>query len=184
MSTPELGTLFLQSARARFASLRRVGERAMEQIEDSDLDWQANPEVNSVRIIVQHLRGNMLSRWTDPLTTDGEKADRHRDAEFIADKALDRAALMQAWEEGWACFFGALDSFTPEDLEKTIYIRGEAHSLVDAINRQLMHVAYHVGQIVQIGKERAGERWKSLSIPRGRSEQYRPGAPNVWTRSK
>lgn len=180
----DIGTLYLESVRDRFQTMKQVGERAMEQVNDADLDWQANPEANSIRLIVQHLRGNMLSRWTDTLTTDGEKPDRHRDAEFVVDGPADRDALRQTWEEGWDCLLDALVSFNVQDLEKTIYIRGEAHSLLDAINRQLIHCSYHVGQIVQLAKERVGERWQTLSIPRGKSASYRPGDPNAWSPSK
>jgi hypothetical protein len=180
MSTADLGATYLDSVCRRFESLKRVGEGALAQVADTDLDWAANPECNSLRLQIQHLHGNMLSRWTDPLTTDGEKPTRQRDAEFQASGAKSRDELMAAWEKGWKMLLDALGSFTTDDLTKTIYIRGEAHSLLDAINRQLMHVAYHVGQIVQIGKERVGDQWKSLSIPRGKSKEFNASKANAW----
>lgn len=167
------GQLYLESIRARFHAMKRLGQGALDQLNDADLNWQANEECNSIAIIVKHLRGNMLSRWTDALTTDGEKPDRKRDTEFITDdRGVDRETLMGWWEEGWQCLLAAMDSFEPEDLPKTITIRSEPHSLLDAINRQFFHVSYHVGQIVQIAKERKGTDWKTLSLPRGQSEAY------------
>ncbi len=180
MSAPDLAAEYLDSVRKRFDSLKRIAERAFAQVSDADLEWAANSECNSLRIQIQHLHGNMMSRWTDPLTTDGDKPSRDRDAEFVAVGPKSRAELMVLWDQGWAALYGALDSFNGGDLMKTIYIRGEAHSLVDAINRQLLHVSYHVGQIVQIGKERAGERWRNLSIARGKSREFRPEGVNAW----
>lgn len=180
MSSSNIATLYLVSARKRFETLKRMSERAFEQVADADLDWAANPECNSLRVQIQHLHGNMISRWTDPLTTDGEKPTRERDSEFIADHPANRAELMRLWEAGWKPLFDSMDSFTAEDLLKTIHIRGEAHTLVDAINRQLMHTAYHVGQIVQIAKERVGDRWQTLSIARGKSREFRPEGVNTW----
>ncbi len=182
MSDSTVSELFLESARARFRTLKRTADGAFKQVADEDFEWAPNPECNSLRVQIQHLRGNMISRWTDTLTTDGEKPDRHRDTEFVVDGAAGRAKLMLQWEEGWKVLLAAMDSFTPEDLAKTIYIRGEAHTLIDAINRQLMHVAYHVGQIVHIGKERVGERWRTLSIPRGKSADYDAAkGVNTWS---
>jgi hypothetical protein len=182
MTDPIVSELFLDSARERFRTLKRTAEGAFRQVSDADFEWAANAECNSLRVQIQHLHGNMLSRWTDPLTTDGEKDNRDRDSEFITNGPVSRTELMRQWEDGWTALLGALDSFKPGDLSKTIYIRGEAHTLVDAINRQLMHVAYHVGQIVQIGKERVGERWQSLSIPRGKSRDYNASkGVNTWS---
>ena len=182
MTNLTVSEMFLDSARARFKSLKRMAEGAFKQVRDADFEWAANAECNSLRVQIQHLRGNMISRWTDTLTTDGEKPDRDRDTEFVVDGPASRAKLMEQWEAGWTVLLVAMDSFTPEDLPKTIYIRGEGHTLVDAINRQLLHVSYHVGQIVQIAKERVGDRWQSLSIPRGKSREYNASKGiNTWS---
>lgn len=143
----------------------------MAQVSDKDLYWQENDDSNSAAIIVKHMYGNMLSRWTDFLTTDGEKPWRHRDAEFEIE-VLDRASLMKKWEEGWQCLFNALNSITDADLEKIIYIRNEGQTVLDAINRQIAHYSYHVGQIVYISKLRSTKEWHSLSIPRNKSAEY------------
>jgi len=162
---------YLDSAIKRFAYYKILGEQTFEQLNDADLFWRFNEESNSIAIIVKHLSGNMLSRWTDFLNADGEKPWRHRDAEF-EDKINTRAELLSIWNEGWECLFAALNSIAPDDWQKVIYIRNEAHTVVDAINRQLAHYPYHVGQIVFIGKMIAGSKWKSLSIPKGKSETF------------
>jgi len=162
---------YLNSAIKRFEYYKTLGEKTFEQIDDDGLSWQYNEESNSIIMIVQHLAGNMLSRWTDFLTSDGEKESRNRDAEFEP-VIKSRAELLEKWNEGWSCMLNALRSVTENDWAKTIYIRGEAHSVVDAINRQLAHVPYHVGQIVFIGKMIAGRNWHSLSIPKGQSEMF------------
>jgi len=180
MSSSRIAEIYLDSARKRFETLKRMSEGALKQVSAEDLEWAANAECNSLRIQVQHLHGNMMSRWTDALTTDGEKPTRDRDGEFVSDGPMSRPELIALWEEGWRVLFAALDSFTGDDLTKTIYIRGEAHSLIDAINRQLMHVAYHAGQIVQIAKERVGTNWKTLSIARAKSREFRPEGVNTW----
>jgi len=172
MSDRDLGEVYLDSARARYRAMKKAGEHAIDQMSDEDLHWTANAECNSVAILIQHMRGNMLSRWTDTLTTDGEKPDRNRDQEFVADASQRREALLVKWEEGWACILAALDSFSPQDLLKPVRIRGQELSLLDGINRQIFHTSYHVGQIVQIAKERLGERWVTSSIPRGQSQSY------------
>jgi len=138
---------------------------------DDKLFWQYNDESNSIAIIVKHLSGNMLSRWTDFLTSDGEKEWRHRDAEFENDIQT-KTELIQKWNQGWDCLFNALNSLTIEDLSKTIYIRNQGHSITEAINRQLSHYPYHVGQMVFIGKMICNEKWTSLSIPKGNSKSY------------
>ena len=162
---------YLNSVIKRFEYYKALGEKTFEQVGDDGLFWQYNDESNSIAMIVQHLAGNMLSRWTDFLTSDGEKSSRNRDAEFEP-VIKSRTELLEKWNEGWACMLNALKSITENDWGKTIYIRGEAHSVVDAINRQLAHVPYHVGQIVFIGKMIAGEGWYSLSIPKGQSESF------------
>ncbi|MCX6209081.1 MAG: DUF1572 domain-containing protein [Bacteroidetes bacterium] len=162
---------YLQSAIKQFEYYKLLGEKTFAQIENEKLFWQYNNESNSIAIIVQHLWGNMLSRWTDFLTTDGEKDWRNRDAEF-ENKITTKEDLLQKWNEGWQCLFNTLNSLTEEDLVKTIYIRNQGQTVVDAINRQLCHYSYHVGQIVFIGKMIANENWCSLSISKGNSTTY------------
>jgi hypothetical protein len=143
----------------------------MEQLDEENLFWQYNDASNSIAIIVQHLWGNMLSRWTNFLTEDGEKEWRERDAEF--EKVIrTKEELIIKWDEGWDCLFDALKSLTKVDLDKTIYIRKEPLTVIDAINRQLAHYSYHVGQIVYIGKMQLNDRWISLSIPKGNSKEF------------
>ena len=162
---------YLESAKKQFNQYKTLGEKAMLQVPEEKLFWQFNPESNSIGSIVKHLSGNMLSRFTDFLTTDGEKPWRNRDSEFENDiKSKDE--LFSKWNEGWECLSGALAPLTTEDLLKTIYIRNEKHSVMEAINRQLTHYAYHVGQIVFLGKMICNEKWESLSIPKGNSKQF------------
>jgi hypothetical protein len=162
---------YLQSARKQFEYYKSVGERAMAQASDDALFWQHNPECNSIATIIKHLQGNMLSRWTDFFTTDGEKPSRQRDAEFEND-TLSREELLGKWNEGWACLFAALDSIDESNWHSDIFIRGEKHTVVDAINRQLAHIPYHVGQIVFIAKMHVGDDWASLTVPRGKSAEF------------
>jgi len=162
---------FLESARKLFVMYQQMGEKAMAQVADADLYWQANEDSNSIAIIVKHLWGNMLSRWTDFLTTDGEKPWRQRDEEFEQSES-GRDQVMKHWNEGWECLHHALASLTDADLEKTVVIRNEEHTVTEAISRQLCHYASHVGQIVFIAKMRSAEAWKSLSIPRNKSAAY------------
>ena len=165
---------YIQNTKRLFMLYKQLGEKAMAQVDDEQLSWQANADSNSIATIVKHMWGNMLSRWTDFLTTDGEKPWRQRDAEFEND-VLARDVMMQQWEEGWQCLFNALDSMTDADLEKIVYIRNEGHTVVEAINRQIAHYSYHVGQIVYISKLRSKEDWNSLSIPRNKSADYNAG---------
>jgi Protein of unknown function (DUF1572) len=167
----EFTTSYLKDALAVFRQYKRLAERAMEQVTDEQLFLAIDSEANSIAIIVKHLTGNMRSRWTDFLTTDGEKPDRNRDSEFV-DPPATRAALLVEWENGWARVFSALEPLADADLGRTITIRGEAHSVMQAINRQLAHYPHHVGQIVLLAKHFAGERWQSLSIPRNRSAEF------------
>lgn len=141
------------------------------QVEDAQLFWQFNDDSNSIATLVKHLWGNMLSRWTDFLTTDGEKEFRNRDAEFEND-IKSREAMLAIWEEGWACLFNALNALTANDLEKIVYIRNQGHTVTEAINRQLAHYPYHIGQIVFLGKMLAKNGWTSLSIPKGNSQAF------------
>ena len=162
---------YLDSARKQFEYYKMLGEKTFDQMPDEALFWQYNADSNSIAIIVKHLWGNMLSRWTDFLSTDGEKAWRNREAEFDADIA-DRAELLAKWEEGWTAVFGAIDSVNEENFGTTIYIRNIGHTVIEAVNRQMAHYAHHIGQIVFIGKMAKGEEWTSLSIPRGKSAEY------------
>ncbi|WP_269224969.1 DUF1572 domain-containing protein [Flavobacterium eburneipallidum] len=166
-----MDTDYLESAKKQFEYYKMLGDKTIAQLPDEKLFWQYNEESNSVAIIVKHLHGNMLSRWTDFLTADGEKEWRQRDAEF--DNDIDsKEVLIQKWNEGWDCLFNALNSLTEEDFTKTIYIRNQGHSIAEAINRQLAHYPYHVGQMVFIGKMICDTNWISLSIPRGNSSTY------------
>lgn len=162
---------FLNSVRKQFEYYKMLGEKTFSQLTEEQLFMQLNEESNSIATIVKHLWGNMLSRWTDFLTTDGEKEWRQRDAEFDNDIAH-KAELIEKWEEGWTCLFKTLDSLTADDLSKVVYIRNQGHTVTEAINRQLAHYPYHVGQIVFIGKYLCNEKWNSLSIPKGRSKAY------------
>jgi hypothetical protein len=143
----------------------------MAQIDDEKLFFQVNEDANSIAIIVQHLAGNMLSRWTDFLTTDGEKEWRNRDAEFETN-ITNKQDLLAYWNSGWQCLFTALEPLTSSDLDKIIYIRNEGHTVLEAINRQLAHYPYHVGQLVFLAKLLAADKWKSLSIPKNKSQEY------------
>ncbi|MBS1532348.1 MAG: DUF1572 domain-containing protein [Bacteroidetes bacterium] len=162
---------YLESVIKQFEYYKLLGEKAMAQMSDEHLFWQYNDDSNSVYTIVKHLWGNMLSRWTDFLTTDGEKEWRDRDAEFEND-AQTREELMTKWNEGWECFLTALRSLQEDDLEKIVYIRNQGHTVMEAINRQLAHYPYHVGQIVCIAKMAADDGWKSLTIPKGNSQAF------------
>jgi len=162
---------YLEIAKKQFTQSKTLAEKTFSQLPDEKLFWQYNPESNSIGIIVKHMWGNMLSRWTDFLTTDGEKEWRQRDAEFENDIKT-RQELLSKWNEGWQCLFNALATLTKDDLDKTIRIRNEELTVTDAISRQLAHYAYHVGQIVFIGKMVCDDHWTSLTIPRGHSGEY------------
>jgi hypothetical protein len=164
-------TSYLEDSRAVFHYYKKLAERAMEQVSDAELFTSLDDEGNSIAVIVKHIAGNMRSRWTDFLTSDGEKPNRDRDSEFL-DPPATREALLVAWEDGWARLFGALEPLTDADLGRTITIRGEAHSVMQAVNRQLAHYPHHVGQIVMLAKHFAGERWKTLSVPRNKSAEF------------
>jgi len=162
---------YLNSTRQQFKYYKSLGDRTFAQLSDEQLFWQYNEASNSIAIIVKHLWGNMRSRWTDFLHTDGEKDFRDRDTEFEAD-IKDRTELEAKWEEGWACLFSALDTLNAENFQTTIYIRNMGHSITEAINRQLCHYAYHIGQVVYLGRMIKGADWQSLSIPKGQSKAY------------
>jgi len=162
---------YLDSVKKQFEYYKLLGEKTFSQLTDDQLFWQFNQESNSIATIVKHLWGNMRSRWTDFLTSDGEKEWRNRDAEFDNDIST-REELLDKWNSGWACLFDALDKLSQKDLKKEIYIRNMGHSVMEAINRQLAHYPYHVGQIVFIGKMACDDTWNSLSIPKGKSDRY------------
>lgn len=162
---------YLDSVKKQFEYYKLLGDRTFAQLSEEDLFWQYDPESNSIAITVKHLWGNMLSRWTNFLTEDGEKTWRDREAEFAAD-ITHQADMIEKWEAGWACLFEALGSLHADNFDTTIYIRNMGHSVVEAINRQLAHYAYHVGQIVYIGRMIKGKEWQSLSIPKGQSQAY------------
>jgi hypothetical protein len=161
---------YLDSAKNQFEQYKLLGEKAFAQVPDEKLFWQFNEESNSIATIVKHLSGNMLSRWTDFLTTDGEKEWRNRDSEFENDIRT-REDLLIRWNKGWQCLFNALNVLKNDDLQREIYIRKEKHTVLEAINRQLTHYPYHIGQIVFIGKM-ISDHWTSLSIPKGKSKEY------------
>lgn len=162
---------YLLSIKKQFAYYKALAEKTFDQLTEEQLFWQYNAESNSIAIIVKHLAGNMISRWTDIFTSDGEKEWRNRDAEFENDFHT-KAELIEYWNKGWNVFLTTLESLTNDDLEKIIYIRNQGHTVMEAINRQLAHYPYHVGQIVYIGKMVCDENWKSLSIPRNSSGSY------------
>lgn len=162
---------YLDSVKKQFEYYKMLGEKTFSQLSDEQLFWQINEESNSIGTIVKHLHGNMLSRWTDFLTSDGEKEWRKREAEFDNDIST-RKKLLEKWSEGWACLSNALNSLKEDDLQKEIFIRNQGHSVIEAINRQLAHYPYHIGQIVFIGKMICKENWTSLSIPKGNSKIY------------
>jgi hypothetical protein len=161
---------YVEDALDLFRYYKKLGERAMSQVTDEQLSAALDDEMNSIAIIVKHLAGNMRSRWTDFLISDGEKPDRNRDTEFV-EPPSSREGLMALWEAGWQCVFHAVEPLSDADLQRTVTIRGEAHSVMQAINRQLAHYTYHVGQIVFLAKHFCGNRWQSLTIPRGQSAE-------------
>lgn len=167
----EFTTSYLEDSLTLFRYYKKLAERAMAQINDDQLFAVLDDEANSIAVIVKHMAGNMRSRWTDFLTTDGEKPDRNRDTEFI-DPPATRQALLEAWENGWSLVFTALEPLTEADLSRTVTIRGEAHSVMQAINRQLAHYAMHSGQIVLLAKHYGHDHWQSLTVPRNQSSHF------------
>jgi Protein of unknown function (DUF1572) len=165
---------YLDSVKKQFAYYKMIGDKTFAQLSEEQLFWQYNEESNSIATIVKHLWGNMMSRWTDFLTSDGEKEGRNRDAEF-ENNIVSKQELLEYWEEGWACLMNALNSLKDSDLDKVIYIRNMGHTVLEAINRQLAHYPYHVGQIVFLGKMLCDNHWTSLSIPKGQSGEYNAG---------
>ncbi|MCI4443089.1 MAG: DUF1572 domain-containing protein [Lentimicrobium sp.] len=164
---------YLESVKKQFLYYKTLGEKAMDQLEPEQLFVSINEDTNSIATIVKHLSGNMLSRWTDFLTTDGEKEWRNRDSEFDSHfYGNDKDSIMKLWEKGWDCFLEALNGLKTEQLSEIIYIRNEGHSVIEAINRQLAHYPYHVGQIVFYAKMLKNSEWTSLSIPKNKSNSY------------
>lgn len=164
-------TSYLEDARAVFHQYKRLAEAAIAQISDEQLYATLDAEMNSIAVMMKHMAGNMRSRWTDFLTSDGEKPDRNRETEFEAPPST-RAALLDMWETGWSRVFAALEPLHEEQLASIVTIRGERHAVIQAVNRQVAHYAYHVGQIVFLAKHWVGPQWRSLSIPRGKSAQF------------
>jgi len=180
----EVSKHYLEEARRQLRGHKRMGEGAMSQLRDEDFFVVLDPESNSVAILVKHLAGNMRSRFSDFLTSDGEKPNRFRDQEFELTPSTTRADIMRWWEKGWACVFGAIDPLKPEDVMRAVTIRGEPHTVLQAINRQIAHYAQHIGQIVFLAKHLRSSEWKTLTIPRGRSEEYKMVVPKPYKPAK
>ncbi len=167
----DIGAHYLETVRALLQSQKRLADRALAQLSDAQLHEAPGPDANSVAVIMQHIVGNMRSRWTDFLTSDGEKSWRQRDAEF-EDQNAERDALSAEWEAGWRCLFDAIDSLTSKHLSQNVTIRGEAHTVIEAIERQVSHYGYHVGQLVFVARLVSPTNWISLSVPKGRSADF------------
>ncbi len=178
----DLAAHYLDEIRRQMRGHRRMGEAAINQLNDTELFTLIDPESNSVAILVKHIAGNARSRFTNFLTTDGEKPDRFRDREFEVSATTTREEVMRWWEEGWSRVFSTLDSLKPEDLTRTVTIRQEPHTVMQALSRALAHYAQHIGQIVFLAKHLRSKEWKTLSIPRGKSEEYKAGSPKGFTR--
>ena len=170
--TDSLAQHYLEDAITTFKGYKDLAEKALAQTSDEEFFQALDEEANSIAVIIKHISGNMLSRWTDFLTTDGEKPSRQRDMEFVITEQTGRDELMRQWERGWRCLFDAIEPLRPEDFEKKVFIRGREHTIVEAINRQLTHYAYHIGQIVFLAKHFRSAEWKSLSIPRNKSVEF------------
>jgi hypothetical protein len=173
----DLAAHYLDEARRQMRGHKRMGEAAMAQLRDEDFLVTLDPEANSIAILVKHLAGNMRSRFTDLLTSDGEKPDRFRDREFEITAATTRADIMRWWEEGWTCVLGTIEALKPADVLRTVTIRNEPHTVLQAINRQIAHYAQHIGQIIFLAKHLRSTEWKTLSIPRGKSEEFKSVTP-------
>jgi hypothetical protein len=169
--TDSLAEHYLKDALRVFRSQKKLADGAIAQVSDEELFQTIDAESNSIALIMKHLAGNMRSRWTDFLTSDGEKPDRQRDSEFVIGSA-DRRTIMESWEEGWRTVFDTIESLRPEDIDRTVTIRGEPHTIVEAVNRQLSHYGQHTGQIVFLAKHLKSSDWKTLSIPRGGSQDF------------
>ncbi len=167
-----LATHYLEDSIASLRAYKKLAEKAIDQLADDEFFITLDAEGNSVAVIMKHMAGNMFSRWTDFLTTDGEKPNRNRDMEFVIESKTSKDDLIDFWQQGWQCVFEALEPLRAEDLGKKVLIRGEEHTVIQAINRQLMHYANHIGQIVFLAKHFRSAEWKSLSIPRNRSAEF------------
>lgn len=172
MSDQSVSQLYLRDIRASFRAYKKLAEKALAQIKEEEYFVTLDEESNSIAIIMKHMAGNMISRWTDFLTTDGEKPDRHRDLEFVIENEATLDEVFTFWERGWSCLLDAVESLQPADLDKQVFIRGKAHSVVQAINRQMTHYAYHIGQIVFLAKHIRSSEWTALSVPRNRSASF------------
>jgi len=167
-----LGEHYLEDALRQLNKLKQLADGAIAQVGDEDLLRAPDADGNGIGLIMKHLAGNMRSRWTDFLTTDGEKPDRRRDGEFVLEDGDSAAALRERWEAGWSLLLATIGALSPDDLLAEVAVRGEPHTVMQAIDRQITHYAYHVGQIVQLARTAAGDGWQSLSIPRGQSESF------------
>ena len=163
---------YLEDSIASFRAYKKLAEKALDQLSDDEFFVTLDEEGNSVAVIMKHMAGNMFSRWTDFLTTDGEKPNRNRDLEFLIEATTSKKDVLEYWQRGWQCVFDALEPLRAEDLGRKVLIRGEEHTVIQAINRQLMHYANHIGQIVFLAKHFRSTEWKSLSIPRNRSAEF------------
>ncbi|CAN5755160.1 DUF1572 domain-containing protein [soil metagenome] len=168
----QLGPHYLEDAISTFRAYKKLAEKALDQLQDGEYFTQIDEESNSIAVIMKHVAGNMLSRWTEFLTTDGEKPERDRDMEFVIESQTSESEVMSYWEKGWQRTFETLEGLQPEDLLRTVMIRGEAHTVVQSINRQLAHYPYHIGQIVFLAKHFRSADWKSLSIPKNKSAKF------------
>lgn len=176
----EVSKHYLEEARRQLRGHKRMGEATMGQLRDEDFLVTLDPESNSIAILVKHLAGNMRSRFTDFLTSDGEKPDRFRDREFELTPATTRADIMKWWEDGWTIVLSAIDGLKPEDVMRTVTIRGEPHTVLQAVNRQIAHYAQHIGQMVFLAKHLRSSEWTTLSIPRGKSEEFKKVPPKTY----
>jgi hypothetical protein len=178
----DLASSYLEEIKRQFRGHQRMGERALAQLEEKDFFVALDPESNSVATLVKHIAGNARSRFTDFLTSDGEKPDRFRDQEFEVSEKTTREEVMRWWEQAWFHVFSALDSLKPDDVLRTVTIRQEPHTVMQALNRSLAHYAQHIGQIVFLAKHLRSGQWQTLSIPRGKSEEYKAGSPKGFSR--
>jgi hypothetical protein len=172
MSTQSINQHYLDDALSTFRDYKKLAERAFAQTSDEDFFRTIDEESNSIAVNMKHMAGNMISRWTDFLTTDGEKPERNRDVEFVMLPGTTKDEMLAYWEKGWKCVFDAVEPLTPDDLMRTVRIRGEDHTVVQAINRQLAHYAYHTGQIVYLAKHFKSSTWQSLSVPKNKSAKF------------
>ena len=172
MSSEAIIQNYHEDAVKALRAYKKLAEKAIAQLKDEEFFVTLDEEANSVAVVMKHIAGNAISRWTDFLTSDGEKPDRNRDMEFVIGAQTTKDDVLAYWERGWKCVFDAIEPLTPEDFKKTVLIRGEVHTIVQAINRQLMHYAYHIGQIVFLAKHFRSAEWTSLSIPRNRSADF------------